>query len=156
MIEPYPLQWIPGKPRTPSHQRKRSQFQVSFAKARDGLLLELSRLGASNIIISSNVQTRRDGLPYANFREPDDPGVAVYFKTFKKEYALSCDRWDRAKDNLRAIGKHIEALRGIERWGVSSIEESFQPYLLPESTTISQTAVLVSEPALIGSQTQTE
>ena len=77
MIEPFPLNWIPGKLRTPSHQRKQSQFQVSFAKARDGLLLELSRLGASNIIISSNVQTRKDGLPYANFREPDDPGVAV-------------------------------------------------------------------------------
>lgn len=136
MTEPYPLYWIPGKLRTPSHQRKRSQFQVNFAKARDELLIELSRLEASKIIISSNVQTRQDGLPYASFREPNDPGVAVYFRSFQKNYALSCDRWDRVKDNLRAIGCHINALRGIERWGVSSVEEAFEPFLLPTASPI--------------------
>ena len=132
--EPYPLNWIPGKPRTPSYKRKRSQFQVSFAKARDELLVELSRLSATQIVISSDVPLRQDGLPYARYREPDDPGVAVYFKTFKKEYALSCDRWDRVKDNIRAIGKHIKALRGIERWGVSSVEEAMMPFLLPTAS----------------------
>ena len=125
MTEPYPLNWIPGKPRTPSHKRKRSQFQVSFAKARDDLLVELKRLQASNIVISSNVETRQDGFPRSTNRNPEDPGVAVYFKSFKKEYALGCDKWDKVKDNIRAIGKHIEALRGIERWGVSSVEEAF-------------------------------
>ena len=134
MIEPYPLCWIPNKTRTPSYKRKRSQFQVSFAKARDDLLdllVELKRLNATNIIISSNVETRQDGLPYSGRRNPDDPGVAVYFRSFKKEYALGCDKWDRVKDNIRAIGCHINALRGIERWGVSSVEEAFEPFLLP-------------------------
>lgn len=134
MIEPFPLTWIPNKPRTPLTQRKRAQFQVSFAKARDDLLIELKRLNATNIVISSNVPTRQDGLPYANFRNPDDPGVAVYFSSFKKDYALGCDCWDRVKDNLRAIGKHIEALRGIERWGVSSVEEAISPFLLPTAS----------------------
>ena len=134
MTEPYPLNWITEKPRTPSYKRRRSQFQVSLAKARDDLLIELKKLKASNIVISSNVETRQDGLPYARRKDPDDPGVAVYFKTFKKEYALSCDRWDKVKDNIRAIGKHIEALRGIERWGVSSIEEAFEPFLLPTAS----------------------
>lgn len=134
MIKPYPLYWIPEKPRTPSYKRKRSQFQVNFAKARDELLVELSRLEASKIVISSNVPLRKDGLPYASFREPDDSGVAVYFRSFQKNYALSCDRWDRVKDNFRAIGCHINALRGIERWGVSSIEEIFQPFLLPTAS----------------------
>ena len=32
MPKPYPLNWIPGKPKTPSHERKRSLFQVNFAK----------------------------------------------------------------------------------------------------------------------------
>jgi hypothetical protein len=134
MTKPYPLNWIPGKSRTPSYKRKRSQFQVSFTKARDDLLIELKRLEATQIVISSNVEIRRDGLPYSNRRNPDDPGAAVYFKSFKKEYVLGCDRWDRVKDNLRAIGKHIEALRGIERWGVSSVEEAFEPFLLPTAS----------------------
>ena len=151
MIETYPLTWKSEKPRTLANKRKRSQFTVNFAKSRDELLTELSRMGASNIIISSNAPTRRDGLPYANFSEPDDPGVAVYFRVFNQEYSLTCDRWDRVKDNLRAIGKHIEALRGIERWGVSSVEEIFAPYLLPESITISQAAILESDFKLLSS-----
>ena len=150
MIEPFPLNWIPEKQRTPSNKRKRSQFQVNFAKARNDLLGELKRLKATNIVISSNVETRQDGLPKASFKEPEDPGIAVYFRSFKKEYALSCDRWDKVKDNVRAIGKHIKALRGIEvergrgflalsnrlveRWGVSSVEEAFEPFLLPTRT----------------------
>ena len=134
MIEPYPLNWITEKPRTPSNKRKRSQFQVSFAKARDDLLVELKRLNAVNIVISSNVETRQDGLPYARRKDPDDPGVAVYFRSFKKEYALGCDKWDKVKDNIRAISCHISALRGIERWGVSSVEEAFEPFLLPTAS----------------------
>ncbi|WP_107668924.1 J domain-containing protein [Cyanothece sp. BG0011] len=98
------------------------------------MLKELSRFKATNVIISSNVPLRQDGLPYASFSEPSDPGVVVSFRAFKKDYIFSCDCWTKVKDNLRAIGKHIEALRGIERWGVSSIEEIFEPFLLPTSS----------------------
>lgn len=133
MPNSYPLDWMPGKLRTPSFRRTRSQFKVTFTKARDDLLVELKKLKATNIVISSNVEPRRDGLPYSNRKNPDDPGVAVYFKSFKKDYALGCDKWDTVKDNLRAIAKHIRALRGIERWGVSSVEQSFEQFLLPTS-----------------------
>jgi hypothetical protein len=128
----FPLSWPTGKPRTPGHRRRRSQFKVTFAKARDELLAELGRMKAGRIILSMNVMLRRDGLPYANFREPDDPGVTVYFHASGKSYVFSCDQWDLTRDNLRAIGSHIVALRGMERWGVSSIEELFSPYALPE------------------------
>ena len=72
---------------------------------------ELFRFKATNIVISSNVPLRQDGLPYATFSEPLDPGGVVSFKAFKKDYIFSCDCWTKVKDNLRAIGKHIEALR---------------------------------------------
>lgn len=129
----FPLSWPAGKPRTLAHRRKRSQFKVSFAQARDELLDELGRMQASKILLSTNIQLRRDGLPYANFKEPDDPGVALYFVAFNKNYAFACDQWDCTRDNLRAIGCHITALRGMERWGVSSVEEVFSPFALPAS-----------------------
>lgn len=129
----FPLSWPVGKPRTPTHQRARSQFKIGFRQAQDELLAELGRMKASKIILSTNIQLRRDGLPYANLREPEDPGVAVYFVAFKKSYAFACDQWQLTRDNLRAIGCHIAALRGIERWGVSSVEEIFSPFALPES-----------------------
>lgn len=117
----YPLHWPEHWPR--SGKRKSSAFQCSFATARDGLVEQLRLMGARYIVISSNVETRRDGLPYATFKEPNDPGVAVYFQWRGKQMTFACDQWDKVKDNLRAIGKTMEALRGVERWGASDMME---------------------------------
>lgn len=127
-ITAFPLTWATIYPRTPHHKRKEARFEVNFAVARDQLLHEMELLDAFAVIISSNVPLRQDGLPYANFKEPDDPGVAVYFRVKKKNYVLCCDRWLKVKDNLRAIGLHIAAMRGMERWGVGSVEQAFMGY----------------------------
>jgi hypothetical protein len=84
---------------------------------------ELRLMGARYIVLSSNMELRRDGLPYANQRQPDDPGVAVYFNWRGKQMTFACDRWFKPEDNVRAIGKTVEALRGIERWGASDMME---------------------------------
>ena len=117
----YPLHWPAGWPRVT--RRASAAFGLSFAAARDHLFDELRRMGARYIVLSTNVELRRDGLPYANFREPDDVGVAVYFEWHGKQMTFACDRWSKVKDNVRAIGKTIEALRGIERWGASDMME---------------------------------
>jgi hypothetical protein len=36
---------------------------------------------------------------------------------------FACDRWDKVEDNMRAIEKTIDAIRGIERWGASEMME---------------------------------
>jgi hypothetical protein len=115
MTEAYPLQWPPHKPRT--KRRERSRFDTRFAVARDGVFEQIRMLGGQYAVISTNITLRRDGLPYANQPEPDDPGVAVYFEMKGENKCFSCDRWDRVKDNLRAVEKTIEAMRGIARWG---------------------------------------
>lgn len=56
-----------------------------------------------------------------NRREPDDQGVAVYFDRKGRRQVLACDQYTTIGDNIRAIGKTIEALRGIERWGASDM-----------------------------------
>jgi hypothetical protein len=75
-------------------------------------------------------------LPYAKYKTPDDPGVAVYFELNGRSQVFACDKWDRVEDNLQAIRKTIEAIRGIERWGSSEmlnrIYKGFQA--LPEQT----------------------
>lgn len=73
----YPLSWPLGKPRT--GYRTAASFKTSLADARDGLLLELARMSANEVVLSTNMELRRDGLPYAQRRQPLDPGVAVYF-----------------------------------------------------------------------------
>lgn len=53
----------------------------------------------------------------------DDPGIAVWFEYKRLERVLACDRWYRPEENLRAIAKSIEAMRGLERWGVADVME---------------------------------
>jgi hypothetical protein len=75
------------------------------------------------------VPRRKDGQPYSNQAQPKDPGVAVYFELKGKAVSLACDKWDRVEDNAWAIAKHVEALRGQERWGVGSVDQAFRGYM---------------------------
>lgn len=139
----YPLAWPPGWPRTASGRREASPFYTvstgldrqyygkrvrSMAESTDFVLAELDRCGGATIVISTNVELRQDGLPMSNRRVPDDPGAAVYFKLKGRRVALACDKWRRVEDNLHAIGKHIEAIRGQQRWGVGTVEKAFAGY----------------------------
>lgn len=119
MIEAFPLSWPNAWPRT--KQPTRSKFDVSFTAARDGLMEQIRLLGGTLPVLSSDLELRRDGLPYAGQREPADKGVAVYFMWKGQQRVFACDRWDRIKDNIRALEKTIEAVRGIERWGASEM-----------------------------------
>ena len=125
--EAFPLAWPVGWPRTRSPQR--SRFDTSFTSVRDGLFGQIKLLGGTHIVLSTNIPLRRDGLPYAGQRQPDDRGVAVYFLRRSKQMVFACDRWEKVEDNMRAIEKTIEAIRGIERWGASEMmERAFQAF----------------------------
>jgi hypothetical protein len=121
--ERYPLTWPQGWPRTPAYKRERSSFKVTPGAAMTDLLEELRRLGARDVIISSNLALRGDGLPYARQPKHDDEGIAVYFTRKGVDMVLACDKYGRREENMRAISKTIDAIRGIERWGSSDMME---------------------------------
>lgn len=143
----FPLAWPAGWPRTEQHRRAAAPFYtVTFGEMRAGgykprykrdksmsdateeVLSELRQLGATRIVISTNVELRQDGLPFANRRPPDDAGVAVYFRIKDRPVVLAADKWKRVEDNLYAVAMHISALRGQQRWGVGSVEKAFAGY----------------------------
>lgn len=126
MIRPeqrYPLTWPAGWPRTPTHRRTYSAFKTTTDKAFREVMDELGRMGARAVIVSSNLKLRNDGYPYANQPRNDDEGIAIYFTRKGKDYVLACDKFSKREDNLRAIAKTIDAMRGIERWGSSDLLE---------------------------------
>jgi hypothetical protein len=129
-IARHPLTWPAGRPRTPLARRERPKFVVeSFTQARDLLLGELRRLGARSVILSTNVPLRQDGLPYANMRQPDDTGVAVYFQRKGRDLCLSCDRWAKVEHNLRAVADAIDSIRRIERRGTGEmVDQAFSGF----------------------------
>lgn len=136
MTQAFPLQWPTGWPR--AKQRSTAQFsqagargykvEVTVATARERLQRELDLLGAGYPTLSTNIELRLDGQPRSGQPEPADVGAAVYFQLQRKPIALACDRWNRVADNIVAIAKHIEALRGMDRWGVGTAAQAFAGY----------------------------
>jgi hypothetical protein len=130
--EAYPLQWPVGWPRVRYASRSKFGRRTMYV-AREFLEHELRLLGARGIVLSTNVPLRQDGLPYSNAAEPRDHGAAVYFRIKDQPRVLACDKWDRVADNVMAIVKHVEAIRGQVRWGVGSVEQALGGYkALPE------------------------
>jgi hypothetical protein len=133
---PFPLTWPIGVPRTPARERGSAKFTGrNWSQALAELRIEIRRLGGDALIVSTNQPIRNDGMPYAQERRIDDPGVAVYFTLDSMPVCLPCDRWATIAENLRAIVLHIEALRGQQRWGVGTAKQAFAGYAaLPAST----------------------
>lgn len=122
--EAFPLCWPPRRKRTDRWHRQAGRFKTAFARARDHIVAEVSRLGGKQTIISTDIELRRDGLPYATFKTPEDSGVAVYFTYKGKQMCFACDRYKAAEYNMHAISLTISALRGIARWGTGDMMES--------------------------------
>lgn len=125
-MQSFPLQWPVSWQRTKNPKRSRfgsSQNKPSIAYASDIILAELKRLTGSSedIIISSNLKYKNNGVPYSGQKEPTDQGVAVYFMMEKEQIVIACDSFDKIGCNLYAIGKTIEAMRSIDRWGCSEL-----------------------------------
>lgn len=151
-VNAYPLSWPQGRPRTEASARKRASFgwtgasaptstgyrskqPLTIAVGTGRVYRELERMGVPDFsaVLSTNVELNRHGVPYSGRRAPEDPGVAIYFKLDGVPIVLACDLWDRVADNLAAVAAHIGALRGIERWGVGSLAQSFAGFMaLPE------------------------
>jgi hypothetical protein len=83
MRETYPLQWPEGRPRTLIANRvTRGAWKRTTLQYKSELEKELEKLGARNVVITTNVLESHFG---SKFPEPRDPGVAVYFNRVPAE-----------------------------------------------------------------------
>jgi hypothetical protein len=132
MTEAFPLQWPEGWPRTPAGRRRKSKFGSNVGVSQvTKLKNELRLLGAKNIIVSSNVPVRNDGLPYAteSRRRYDDPGVAVYFTLNGKPRSMARDPYFTPWENVRSLVLAIDAMRSLERHGGSMmVDRAFEGF----------------------------
>lgn len=78
-------------------------------------------------------------------REPDDPGIAVYFDRLDsrgklRPYAMACETYMKVTENMRGMVNTIDALNTIDRHGASEIlEQAISSFLqLPEAATAEQ------------------
>ncbi len=144
-ITAYPLQWPAGWERTYHVCREQARFckarrqtgygdskswsparNLTIAEGTDRVLAELKRmgLGRDDVVISTNLRLRLDGLPHSSQSEPADPGVAVYWQdSAQVRKVMAIDLYDRVADNLAAVAATLEAMRAIERHGGAAILE---------------------------------
>ena len=134
-FEAYPLSWPSGTPRTKTAKRstfKRLDWNLSLRELRE----ELHRLGAKNVVISTNQRLRADGSPYAAVSRSDnaEPGVAVFCSLNGQQTCFPCDKWTTIVENFRAITLTIAAMRALERYGVGRTGQVFTGFkALPQA-----------------------
>lgn len=119
----YPLAWPAGWPRKYPGGRRSAAFKVSYDQAVKQLDQEIGRLGGKYPTLSTNLELRLDGSPRRDRGEPSDRGVAVYFELNGKQKVFACETFTTVKDNIRAIGLTIEALRAVQRFGATEMLE---------------------------------
>lgn len=119
----FPLAWPSGWPRKHPGGRMNATFKVGYDQALKELGLEIERLGGRYPILSTNLELRVDGTPRRDHGEPRDRGVAVYFELKGKQKVFACETFTTVKDNIRAIGLTIAALRAMERFGATEMLE---------------------------------
>lgn len=120
-----------GYPAQETRNRRPSRFRASWASTRGQLAQELRALDARKVEIRLDIpasQIRQDGLPYA-VAQVRSPRVVVSFDTPERtRLVFPCDTWSDWRDNLRAIALSMEALRAVDRYGVTKGREQFQGF----------------------------
>jgi hypothetical protein len=136
-IESWPLHWPLGFKRTLPGNRIKSPFKQGMDSSQRYLRKQLDLMGAGRLIVSTNIPVRKDGGLYTDWmsRKIEDPGVAIYFHLDGKDISMCCDQYLAVWENIYALGKSIEALRAIDRYGVSEfIQRAFTGFKeLPEA-----------------------
>lgn len=122
-----PIEQWPGKKRQ-RHQQKCAAFKASYLQTLDKLESELEKLRASNILIQAyftHAQVRNDGWP-KTAAVPSESGVVLSFDSPKGPLSFPCDTYQTYDDNLRAIALSLEALRAVDRYGVTQGNEQYK------------------------------
>jgi hypothetical protein len=120
-----PLEHWPG-PRTTRPEP--AKFSAPWSKTLDLLERELRHLQAREIVLQADVQRgqiRNDGMLYAQ-AIPRSPGVIVSFNSKHGALSYPSDRFHKWQDNVRAIALALEALRAVDRYGVTKRAEQYK------------------------------
>jgi len=130
-----PLTTWPGE-LTPEHKRMRSPFGSPLYVTLATLRTELRQLNARRPVLEVAIpeaKFRIDGRPYADAKATH-PGVVLSLPaTSEGPLRYATDKFLTWQDNLRAIVLGLEALRRVERYGITRRGEQYQGFRAIES-----------------------
>lgn len=135
LVQFRPVDAWPGTP-TPSGQRySASHFKATYQGTVDLLERELGFIRARDVVVQTAHRPQDigvNGWPLARATSPASPGVILSFEArpvgAKEHMPLryATDRFPKWEHNLRAIALSLEALRAVDRYGVTTSGEQYQ------------------------------
>jgi hypothetical protein len=118
-------------------KRRPSNFASPMKSTLDTLSRELYQLNAKNVRLQVAIdasQFRLDGYPRATAKAVH-PGIILTMDTNVGALSYPCDTFTTWEDNLRAIALALEALRKVDRYGVTKRGEQYRGFLAIEGAT---------------------
>lgn len=109
-------------------RRSRYTFKAGWQSTINLLAAELRHLDAENAVIEADFRERDlrlDGLPRADARVPAFPGVRVYFDSRHGPLMYATDSCEFWQHNVRSIALGLEALRAVDRYGITRRGEQY-------------------------------
>lgn len=130
-----PIERWPGKLKS-GRERRKATFTVGLTETKKLLAKELHAIRAEDVVVQIAIapnRWRNDGQPRAGYEMPTGPQIVVSFmkevttNTGVRRIPLSfpCDTFENYADNLRAVALSLEALRKVDRYGVTQNAEQY-------------------------------
>lgn len=106
---------------------RRSPFDTTWSGTTSLLAHELRMLDARQVVLELAIEEediRRDGKPRAR-AVAAHPGVVLSFQSKHGPLRYATAEFDRWQDNVRAVALALEALRKVDRYGISKRGEQY-------------------------------
>jgi hypothetical protein len=120
---------LPSWPYPPTRNRRSAwAFRAGWQSTLDLLDRELHYLRGSNVVIGAAFREqdlRLDGLPRSDARAPAHPGIELSFDSHHGRLVYATDVCARWEHNVRSIALGLEALRAVDRYGITRKGEQY-------------------------------
>lgn len=115
---------LPTWPYPETNPRTYDRFDSTYQQTLQLLSREVEKLDGTNVLVGAGFREsdlRLDGLPRADRKQDPymHPGIEVSFDSRHGRLTYATDQFVNWRGNLRAIALSLEALRAVDRYGVS-------------------------------------
>ena len=143
-----PIQHWPGEL---TAKRRRSSFKAGWSDTIELLGRELRAISAKNVVLQIAMEEkdfRIDGYPRAQAKAAH-PGVILSLDSNVGPLSWPCDTFDSWQDNIRGIALSMEALRKVDRYGVTKRGEQYTGWQQLPSGGTPQVSTIDAEMAIL-------
>lgn len=123
-----PIGSWPGASTPDAKRGSRWSFRASWSDTLSLLEYELGKLNARDVVIQVALEDRHirlDGWPRGDAPNPSHPGVVIAFGSKHGPLQYATDAYEWWQHNVRAIALGLEALRKVDRYGITRRGEQY-------------------------------